>query len=94
MIIMYGYRVQFKREGVLGRQTCPNCGHFAPHTLCRKINQGTLFTLPILSITQSRGAMCEICGNVQPMPAADYKEQVKRFKAQAAQNPPRPAAHE
>lgn len=74
MIIMYGYRIKFLRDGGMGVQVCRNCGHRVQHTLCRQINQGTLFTLPIISFTKSRGVMCENCGELQPMNRQEYKE--------------------
>ena len=36
MVITYGTRTLFKREGAWGHAICKNCGHDAPQTLCRQ----------------------------------------------------------
>lgn len=80
MIIVYGYNTIFKREGSQGQAVCHNCGYTIEHTLCRQINQTTLFWIPIISITKQRGKMCESCGNIIPMNKHDYNEEKKRIK--------------
>ena len=50
MVITYGTRTLFKREGAWGHAICKNCGHDAPQTLCRQLDQVTLFFIPIVSI--------------------------------------------
>ena len=47
MVIIYGTRTVFKREGPVGTSVCPNCRHNVMHTLCRQLNQATLFYIPI-----------------------------------------------
>ena len=49
MVIIYGTRTVFKREGPVGTSVCPNCRHNVMHTLCRQLNQATLFYIPIFS---------------------------------------------
>ena len=46
MVIIYGTRTVFKREGPIGTSVCPNCRHNVMHTLCRQLNQATLFYIP------------------------------------------------
>lgn len=50
MVITYGTRTLFKREGAWGHAICKNCGHDAPQTLCRQLDQVTLFFIPIVSL--------------------------------------------
>ena len=38
MVITYGTRTLFKREGAWGHAICKNCGHDAPQTLCRQLD--------------------------------------------------------
>ena len=59
MVIIYGTRTVFKREGPVGTSVCPNCRHNVMHTLCRQLNQATLFYIPIFGHQKQRGIMCE-----------------------------------
>ena len=65
MVITYGTRTLFKREGA--------CGHDAPQTLCRQLDQVTLFFIPIVSLEKQRGILCESCGIIVPLDKAEYK---------------------
>ena len=56
MVIIYGTRTVFKREGPVGTSVCPNCRHNVMHTLCRQLNQATLFYIPIFSHQKQRSA--------------------------------------
>ena len=47
MAVVHGQKMVFKREGHVGRGICKNCGHDAYMTLCRHLNQGTLFWIPV-----------------------------------------------
>ena len=47
MVIIYGTRTVFKREGPVGTSVCPNCRHNVMHTLCRQLNQATLFYIRV-----------------------------------------------
>lgn len=53
MVITYGTRTLFKREGAWGHAICKNCGHDAPQTLCRQLDQVTLFFIPIVSLEKT-----------------------------------------
>ena len=64
MVITYGTRTLFKREGAWGHAICKNCGHDAPQTLCRQLDQVTLFFIPIVSLEKQRGILCESCGMI------------------------------
>lgn len=74
MVIIYGTRTVFKREGPVGTSVCPNCRHNVMHTLCRQLNQATLFYIPIFSHQKQRGIMCESCGMITPVSAQEYRE--------------------
>ena len=65
MVITYGTRTLFKREGAWGHAICKNCGHDAPQTLCRQLDQVTLFFIPIVSLEKQRG--------IVPLDKAEYK---------------------
>ncbi|MBU5473532.1 MAG: zinc-ribbon domain-containing protein [Clostridiales bacterium] len=80
MVIVYGTRTLFKREGIVDTFVCPNCQHNVMHTLCRQLNQATLFYIPIFSHQQQRGIMCESCGMITPLNAKEYKERKKDAK--------------
>ena len=67
MVITYGTRTLFKREGAWGHAICKNCGHDAPQTLCRQLDQVTLFFIPIVSLEKQRGILCESCGMIVPV---------------------------
>ena len=43
-------------------------------TLCRHLNQGTLFWIPVVNIEKERGIMCESCGYIYPMDRQEDKE--------------------
>ena len=73
MVITYGTRTLFKREGAWGHAICKNCGHDAPQTLCRQLDQVTLFFIPIVSLEKQRGILCESCGMIVPLDKAEYK---------------------
>ena len=73
MVITYGTRTLFKREGAWGHAICKNCGHDAPQTLCRQLDQVTLFFIPIVSLEKQRGILCESCGMIVPHDKAEYK---------------------
>ena len=75
MVIIYGTRTVFKREGPVGTSVCPNCRHNVMHTLCRQLNQATLFYIPIFSHQKQRGIMCESCGMITPVSAQEYRLQ-------------------
>lgn len=77
MVIVYGYREKFKREGYIGHSVCCNCSHDADQTLCRELRQFTLFMIPIISSQKQRGIMCESCGNIVPLSKQEYKERKK-----------------
>ena len=74
MVIIYGTRTVFKREGPVGTSVCPNCRHNVMHTLCRQLNQATLFYIPIFGHQKQRGIMCESCGMITPVSAQEYRE--------------------
>ncbi len=73
MIIVYGHRVDFKREGFAGQMTCQNCGHNVNHSLCRQINRTTIFWIPFINVEKQRGIMCESCGMISPISKQEYK---------------------
>ena len=73
MVITYGTRTLFKREGAWGHAICKNCGHDAPQTLCRQLDQVTIFFIPIVSLEKQRGILCESCGMIVPLDKAEYK---------------------
>ena len=85
MVITYGTRTLFKREGAWGHAICKNCGHDAPQTLCRQLDQVTLFFIPIVSLEKQRGSLCESCGMIVPLDKAEYKR-----RREARQKPPFP----
>ena len=66
MVITYGTRTLFKREGAWGHAICKNCGHDAPQKV-------TLFFIPIVSLEKQRGILCESCGMIVPLDKAEYK---------------------
>lgn len=67
-------------EGNGGGGICKNCGHDAYMTLCRHLNQGTLFWIPVVNIEKERGIMCESCGYIYPMDRQEYKEARDKVK--------------
>ena len=77
MVIVYGYREKFKREGYVGHSVCRNCGHDADQTLCRELLQFNLFGIPIVNKVKQMGIMCESCGNIVPLGKKEYKERKK-----------------
>ena len=83
MVVVYGQRTVFKREGIVGTAVCNNCGHNVLHTLCRQVNQTTLFWIPIVSIERQRGIMCESCGNIMPISKQEYKDRRNAAKENA-----------
>ena len=78
MLILYGYKEKFKREGAAGHAVCSNCNHDAGQTLCRQINQMTIFFLPVWGYVRQRGIMCESCGKIIPLGRREYKEKKKQ----------------
>ncbi|MFR6589398.1 MAG: zinc-ribbon domain-containing protein [Gallintestinimicrobium sp.] len=80
MVITYGTRTLFKREGAWGHAICKNCGHDAPQTLCRQLDQVTLFFIPIVSLEKQRGILCESCGMIVPLDKANTNAAVRRDK--------------
>ena len=80
MVIIYGTRTVFKREGPVGTSVCPNCRHNVMHTLCRQLNQATLFYIPIFSHQKQRGIMCERCGMITSVSAQEYRERKQAAK--------------
>ena len=74
MVIIYGYREKFKREGLVGHTVCSNCRHDADQSLCRQIYQVTLFYIPVFSHLKQRGIMCESCGNIIPISKQEYRQ--------------------
>lgn len=81
MIVVYGYRSFFKREGSVGREICKNCGHEVMQTLCRQMNEGTLFWIPLIKVEKQRGIMCESCGNIRPLNKQEYKDRRKYIQS-------------
>ena len=71
MVIIYGTRTVFKREGPVGTSVCPNCRHNVMHTLCY---------IPIFSHQKQRGIMCESCGMITPVSAQEYRERKQAAK--------------
>jgi DNA-directed RNA polymerase subunit RPC12/RpoP len=71
---------QSQVEGHVGRGICKNCGHDAYMTLCRHLNQGALFWIPVVNIEKERGIMCESCGYIYPMDRQEYKEARDKVK--------------
>lgn len=49
-------------------------------TLCRHLNQGTLFWIPVVNIEKERGIMCESCGYIYSMDRQEYKEARDKVK--------------
>lgn len=43
MVIIYGTRTVFKREGPVGTSVCPNCRHNVMHTLLQTVKSGNPF---------------------------------------------------
>jgi len=80
MVITYGTRTLFKREGAWGHAICKNCGHDAPQTLCRQLDQVTLFFIPIVSLEKQRGILCESCGMIVPSTRQNTNAAVKQDK--------------
>lgn len=80
MVVVHGQKMVFKREGHVGRGICKNCGHDAYMTLCRHLNKGTLFWIPVVNIEKERGIMCESCGYIYPMDRQEYKEARDKVK--------------
>lgn len=73
MIIIYGRRETFKREGHVGHGVCKNCGHDADRTLCRQLKQLTIFMIPVFTRVKQRGIMCESCGQILPLGRLEYQ---------------------
>ena len=80
MVIIYGTRTVFKREGPVGTSVWGGGGHNVMHSRGGQLNQATLFYIPIFSHQKQRGIMCESCGMITPVSAQEYRERKQAAK--------------
>ena len=80
MFIVYGFRNKLKKDMSAGMHHCPRCGCQREFFMMRQVQQGTVFWVPVASVTQKCYMVCGTCEAAIEVEKKKYKEMKKELK--------------